>query len=104
MTPNAATAWPSVQVVEQVPHALFVVVEEVPGQGEVLGVLEGSLLDAVRPEAEDPRMRIRQQDGRVRGDDELGPVLDQPVDQAQRGQLARRRQRGMSRTAGMWKG
>ena len=41
----------------------------------------------------DPRVRIRQQDRRMRGDDQLRLMMNQPVQQRQHAQLALRRER-----------
>ncbi len=70
-------------------------VEEVPRHLEMLGVLEGHFAHARAVEQDDLRVRVRQQDRRVRGDDQLRMVLDQLVDGAQRRQLAIGRQGGL---------
>ncbi len=84
--------WLSFRVgsVSKEPTQVSVPVEqEVPGEPEVLGLLVLDLGEPVRGELVDPGVRVGQQNGRVRGDDELASIAPRkPVKLGQERELA----------------
>ena len=94
---------------EQVEHPL-VAVEKVARYPEVLGLGVSRLSDSPSRELKNPRVRIRQEDRRMRGDDELAAVINEPMEQLEDGELgaaasarlrARRRDKGRRLAAGL---
>jgi hypothetical protein len=72
-------------VAEQLLQAARIMIQKVARDGVMLGVFVRHLGDAAAVALQDSGARVREQDRRVRGDDELRRIGDQVADQASPG-------------------